>query len=730
MIDRAYLRDALVASDPDLGRLRLAGRATLAALAATVVLDQLAQAIHQPTAVALVGIAMAMMGSVVVNDPAPRDQKITMALVPVVASVVVVAGTLVSLSAWLRAVVCLAIVFVAVLVRRFGPRGMALGMIAFLAYFNAIFFHARLAQLPLMIGGIFVASALAYGVRFWIVRERPAAILRRRLSALRRTIAMALFHLAGVAADGRWSKRRLRAVQRAMGTVNESALAIEELSERLDPAALAPSGGAPELRARIFALELAAERVAAAVEHLARSEGIAQPARDGVARALAAARLFVRTGDAAAEEQARRAIEAASGHAGSGDVKASHPLVRARVTVEDLLEAARWTFRPALAAPLAGEPAAPGDAAGVARSREPGAPARARATGAMGGSALRPAVQATVAAGLALVAGQAVSSTRGYWAVLAAFVVFTRATTLGATLLRAWQRVLGTVAGVIVGLFLAHAVQGHAYIELSLLFGCMFVAYYTLQVAQAWMVASMTTLVAVLYSLLGLFSPELLYLRVIETLIGAGAGALVAALVFPATTREKVREAMADALRMLGDYLHDAIVERPAGGSDLLGSARDLDRKLREVRSDVQPVAVGPLRPSREMARAFVAFSAVLFYARPLVAAEWLASTRPARSRVRDAGVRLAANARAVADVLEGRDGEAVTPTLPHIEGARRALTPDEFRRRGGGSPSAALDWLALLDEALLVLDRVVRETGLARSRRARNGSAGEHRRR
>ncbi|UQA54834.1 FUSC family protein [Polyangium aurulentum] len=708
MLDSAYLRDALVSSDPDLARLRQAGRATLAAMAATAVLDRIAHAIGQPTSVGLVGIAMAMMGSVVVNDPAPRDQRITTALVPVTASLSLVAGALVSSIPWLQAAVLFGIVFVAVLVRRFGPRGTALGMILFMSYFFSIFFHATLAQVPILIAGVFIASALAYLVRFRLLREQPQESVRRHVDALRRTIAMALFRLAPVARDGRITERRLHAMRRVLGDLNELSLAIEEQCERIGPSSLLPGATASELRARVFELELALEGLASAVQHLAPLEAMAPPVRAAVADALLAARAAVRTGDANTEERAAKALEAMSVHACA--VHAAHPLARLRGQLEDLLGAARWTFHPSPRAQRAEAPPPP--APPLPRPeplRGPGAPPRPREW------PLRLPVQATLAVVLALIAGRAASGPRAYWAVIAAFTVFTRATTLEATIVRAWHRVIGTIAGVIVGLFVAHAVQGHLYVELALVFACMFSAWYTLQISLAWMVASMTTLVAVLYSLLGRFSPELLYLRVVETFIGAGIGACVGTFVFPAHTRDTVRTLMADALCMLGDYIDQSIVQRASSRPGLLDAARGLDRKLREVRGEVRGIAGGlPLRPSRDIARIYQAFSAVFFYARPLVAAEWLSSAETDEGRLCATGRRLAANARAIAGELEGQSTGDVAPAGPYIETVRRALTPAEAERRGAGSPSAILYWLEHLDDALLVLDRVVRETGLA----------------
>lgn len=683
MLDAAHLRDLLVASDAGLGRLRQATRATLTGLVSAGVLHAIARALDQPTSVGLVGINMALMGTVVVNDPTPRDQRITSALVPLVASAALIAGTLAAPHAWLRDGLFLAVVFVAVLVRRFGPRGLALGMIAFLAYFSSLFFQASPAQLPLMIAGIFVAAALAFAVRYGLLRERPGALLRQRRVALRRTLAVLLHHLAAAAAAGRASPGRERRVRRALGAVNESALAIDELLERVEPGALPPE--LSPLRAHVFALELAIEGVAAAVQ--AALEGAASPAsaRLALAQALDGARVLVRGGPAATGERAAALLADLDAALVGAEAPA---LLGVREALAELLDAALRT-PPPLPPPVAAAPP-PGP-------RE---------------STLRPALQATLAAALALVAGQMASSTRGSWAVLAAFMVFTRASTLAAMLVRAWQRVLGTVLGVLVGVLVAHAVQGRVELELAVVFACMFVAYYTLQVAYAWTVASFTTLLAALYSLLGRFTPDLLVLRVVETLIGAGVGALVAALVFPTHTRDRLRDAMIEALRALAEHLGRlpaAAADRPA----LLSAARTLDRRLRDIRTDVQRAAWTPaLRHTRELARIYFAFAAVFFHARPLVAADWSALAGEGPSTLL---ARLSADARALADALAGGGEPALETAAPHITALRQGLPDAQARLRGASSPAAALSWLARLDEALRALARVVVETGLAR---------------
>ena len=145
----------------------------------------------------------------------------------------------------------------------------------------------------------------------------------------------------------------------------------------------------------------------------------------------------------------------------------------------------------------------------------------------------RQAIQAVVAASLAIVTGDLVSPARWYWAVIAAFVVFAGTNTWGDTLTKGWQRLSGTVLGVPCGILVATLVAGNRTGSLVMIFVCLFCAFYFMQVTQSLMAFWITTMLALLYGLLGQFSFDVLLLRIEETAIGAVIGVAVAILVLP-----------------------------------------------------------------------------------------------------------------------------------------------------------------------------------------------------
>ncbi len=652
----SHLRDAIFASDPERARLHQAFRVTLTAMIATLVLDGIAEAIDRPLSVGLVGINVAMLASAVINDPTPREQQITLACAPIVASAAIAAGTYSAPHEVLRTTVLLALVFIAVLARRHGPRGLALGTISMLACFFALFFRAAPNELPLMIAGVFVASGLGYLVRFWLLRDRPGALRRRRIEGLRNIIALTIEHAASAVASGGRSRDALQhiaAVRHNLGRINEAALALEELPSAPDDA-------------RVLTVELATQTLVLAVRRWL--ESAPETLHRGVANTLTKTAEHIRDDDTTTLDRARQEL---------ADQR-DPPTIWLHDALAALLTAVRDLQAPASDPSTFFVPPPP----------PPPPPT------------LRPAIQATVAAALALLLGGLVSHDRAFWAVLAAFMVFTRANTLGAMLVRAWQRTVGTVAGVVVGLLVAEAAHGHTYLELGLVFVCMFVAYYSLQAAYTWMVGAFTTLVAVLYSLLGNFSPELLYLRVLETVVGASVGAVVAAVVFPTPTRPAIRNAMIDALTTLAEHLELARREPP--GAQLRASARAIDRKLRDLRAEVTRAAVGPwLRSARDRAHLFLTFATVFFHARPLTTHNFAADPE---SPLQDLLRGLADNVRAVADRLAGRPGPHLRPLGAAIEAAHdTARTP---------ALDSTLLWLTDLDDALVALDRDIIELG------------------
>lgn len=637
-LGRAWKR--VLVSDPDLGRARMAARATATAALATAAVTVLARVVAQPVVVGLPAIMLAMLTSVLVADATVRAQRRTHLMAPVVACAGLSLGALLANHVVAGRAAFLLVVFVAVRERRRGPRGVALGFLGYMSYFTTLFFRLQGRQLPWTIGAMLVAQTVSFAVRFVVLPDREPALVRRTLANLLRAAELTLEVLVHAARAP--ARVRLRArVRHALAELNAVSLVLDDH--------LALSSDEPaEARARATEVQGAAlelERAVAYVVALARARADrGEPIdldllREGMRR----------MGDASAPTHKPADLELGA---------AVDALVHAALAVRavDLASASRDPLRPA---PRVAGPAVGGRI----------------------GNATRLAVQATLACTLAMAAGWAISPMRWYWAVIAAFVTFVRAETVAETVQRAWQRIMGTALGVAVGMHLGALAAGHRALELALLFACLLAAYYLLRVAYAAMVVALTLALAELYGLLGRLSPGVLEVRIVLTAVGCGIGALVAASVLPASTGRRLRLTVAALLRELSELL---VIEPNATAASVLDRVRRLDQRLAMVRETAQPLA-GPVVSlvRSEPMRLLHAARAAAYYARhfALERARGLAEPDGNGSLARD----LATHALAFAETLQGRRA------LPSIE--RPTTSPAHMN-----GPEY---WLGRLHEAL-----------------------------
>ena len=205
--------------------------------------------------------------------------------------------------------------------------------------------------------------------------------------------------------------------------------------------------------------------------------------------------------------------------------------------------------------------------------------------------ALRLAVQVTLGSALAMVGGMWLSESSWFWAMLTAFLIFTNVQSRGDTVQRGLGRAGGTLLGILGGIALATALSGQPLVAGVLIAVLLFAAFYWLTASYTTFTFLLTLAVALLYGLLGVFTPERLVLRLEETLIGAAAGILVTFVVFPQSTAKVAGNALAAWFRALDALL--AVAERDlreGTRGDLLGAARTLDRRYDELVAAARPL--------------------------------------------------------------------------------------------------------------------------------------------
>ncbi|MEC3998387.1 FUSC family protein [Actinacidiphila sp. DG2A-62] len=169
---------AVAAPDPGRLRLRSAARAVLgiSAAVAAVLLAGL------PLPAACGGGLAALLAFFTVADATVRRQAVTTALLPAAGVPVLAAAS--ALHPWpaARDAAFVAVVMGGVYARRWGPRGNALGVFAFMMFFVAQFLHAAPGDLPELLAAVGIGLGAAATVRFGLwCHERgappPAAAL-------------------------------------------------------------------------------------------------------------------------------------------------------------------------------------------------------------------------------------------------------------------------------------------------------------------------------------------------------------------------------------------------------------------------------------------------------------------------------------------------------------------------------------------------------------------------
>ena len=569
---RCY-QDSLFARDPGFNRLRLALQGTVSVAISFYLCAYIFRYGHQSATLALAGVTLSMMACLVVNDDSRAAQKRTVLWLPVPAVAVLATGLLLKPWPALNIVTFLGVIFASVYIRRYGARGTAVGMICFLSYFYALYFPMSADSLSWVVFSILLGLGVVYVIRFWIFSERPHHQLEWALRAFRVRAAELLENCGHRIEAGTIGQSR-DAFRASFLRVNEAAIQVDEsLKDKSVRSAATESW--------MFDLELSIRRFVESAAAFGQRADLPSASRATLVRLIEGTANLV-----------RRA------HPRGMNPYASLPEKSETLSPEltPLYDALRFEHT-RLVALAAGPLRRPGAESAPELDADPAPPAEKGLN-----KNTRQAIQVTLAAGVASFVGAMISPTRWYWAALTAFIVFSGATR-GDTIQRAVQRVLGTVGGLVLGFTLAYLFTGSRYAQGGLVFLCIFFGLYCVRAVPTGVVFWFTALLAVFYQLMGMLTREVLYLRLEETLVGAIAGTIAAALVFPTSTRSAVRDALSTLLKRASVILDEAArldVSAGEGPAHYLfrRRLRLLDRDLQNLRNAAAPMT------GRIMARA------------------------------------------------------------------------------------------------------------------------------
>lgn len=508
--------------------LRNAFRGTLSVVLSFFILSFFAQHLGQPPSLAFVGVLLAMMSSLIVNDAGTHRQKVTVMMLILPAAFGLSLSILLREAPQLRIGIFLLITFFAVYLRRYGPRYLAIGFILFMAYFAPLFFPLGLQSLPWVLSAVLLSLGISFIMRFYVLPDRPRVVLRHFLKAfgyhrdeLLKDLTTALEHPE----NQKDSRERLT---QHLARLSEISVAIEIYLN---------NGGGQNLRSESEKLQMT---------------------------------LFER------ELDIRNLLEEARTAAAQDDLTAFSEKLRTLVQ-----------HRPP---PLLSDDGLRKIERELREDRPPPPPPPAPPAGLP--ITTRQAIQATLATGIASYLGFSLSVDRWYWASITAFVVFAGASR-GETFTRASLRVIGTLAGLVVGFVVAYLFAGHSRLEWITIVAAIFLGLASFRILYGFFTAfSFTLMLAMLFDLTGQLSLQILILRMEETVIGAFTGALVSAVILPISTRSAIHGAMARVLRDMADVLSILPLQDNEMSSRraLVGLLRNVDRDMGAVRMATAPI--------------------------------------------------------------------------------------------------------------------------------------------
>lgn len=721
------LRTRVTGVDPGLTRLELAGVATASMVLAAGVMSLVRLVTGQAVTVVLFAAVLAMISNLAVNEPDLRRRRVTTALMLLPAAGSIALGTLLASNRVVGDVVFVAVMIVAVWIRRYGPRGFALGMAMFMPYFFTQFLQAKVAQLPWLMLAAAVGIGSTLLVRCWLLTEDPDKVLQRLLRAFGahvHAVTTAVIDVLQAPADDRPAiDDALRDVHDRRVRLNDTALLLVDRLERRrdrqdDDGNEYDDPETERLDVDVLDTELATERLAVSTRRLADDPEREGPLDPEIRRRLVAgvrgigAATATGTPPAVRESLlagARRSVAPLTAES-SGEQRDRAQRVAFAVTrLADALDTARGA---ADAEVQAGHRPAP--------TEEPEEPAQDQDDEKDDekddqGLALstRQAIQVGVATSLAIVIGELVSPARWYWAVVAAFVTFAGTVSRGDVLTRGWQSLVGTVGGVVAGMLLAFLVGGHVVVSVVLLFVCVFLALYLVRISPGLMAFWITAVLALLYGLIGQFSVDTLVVRLEETAVGATLGALAGFLILPKKTRAAFREALDGTVDAIDEVLRaavDAITGRPTAAPPV-ELARDMDDQLGTLRQRAKTLD-NPLpwrRGEGSYQRAVRVLTTIDHYARALarlsdriVAPGWAVTLDPAMDRVR-------ANIDGLRDLIDDAENPAEVRSAEQLVDAAEAWaarTDDPVLR---ADRLAAVRAVRRIDQIVLRLARELR---------------------
>lgn len=523
------------ARDPGLDRGRGAVRSVVGAALGGGLAYGVLHLAGAPGAPAMIGGVVAMMGSQLMPQSSPQKWHFVL-LSALCAGVSAALAALVAPWLYVSGVVMVAVMGIGAMAMRWAPLGGGLGFLIVMAHVMVGFLGAKPADMPW-----FLLSAVCGAAALGALSLLPTAKVQTRLARYVRALQAQLEALV------RTAQKTLNQhdVERARRAMIEASARVQEGALRIDAAL---DGVGEE------AVKLDVERIRACTLRVE----------------LEAEQLAVQTFLAVQHDRGRAPLREA--------LHASAPH-----TLPVRLDEALTQLQRALAAPAPEQPAAP---------IELEAPEQASLGHSLEEMANRKALQLVISGALALIVGHLLSPRYWLYAVIGAVVVVLSPPSRGAALRRAIERAVGTAIGVVFGVGATLLLAGNSRVELALIVVMVVAAFWALPSSYVTAMALFSVMVGLLYDVMGRFTPQLLLLRLWETIAGATLGALGAMVLMPLSTRRSVDAELVDGLAALSNFLGELERTRePMSMERVRRHLRAISKTVAELRAVTRPLS-------------------------------------------------------------------------------------------------------------------------------------------
>jgi hypothetical protein len=578
------LRLWLSAIDPGLIRLRGAGRAALTLLSIWLVLRSGVQLLANGDGppIALIGVLPGIVFLLFIIDLNPSERKVSLALASIPFTGAFFLASFLVGNFWLSNLILLLLFFFSYFFRRYGVRAGELALVTTIGYYFGFLLHPPQTILPIFLISVLVSLAFVYLWQFVIIPYNPAhylhtsiiafyhnvattvatirqgldpvqesthynKLLKRQLGQVRqnRRVIEGLF--GAIVSPKTWSQSRLTRLQiemfkteRGLELLIEAATQLSSQSTKLpDEVLLALKEGLELLEANLWGIasepgqsrlseigDWLQSQIKSSLDEKISGEWVYEVLRIGVA-----------TSQLSRSVAGIRAIETDWLEDQKGEISAKSPALHLRKSVNNQGITGKYAFHP---------------------------------TTILG-------FQAVLATGLAMLAALLLKMDNPNLVYWTAFVVIAGST--GESLRRITFRVIGVIAGTVIGVLLAILLPDNLILVVVFVTICIFMMTYSIPISYIRMVFWLNIAMLLVITTLGGAALHLLVVRPVSTLLGAAIAALVVLFVLPIHVQDRFAAALSSFLVEVDHYIEVYI-------ATLMGKTSTADLKVEELNID------------------------------------------------------------------------------------------------------------------------------------------------